>query len=217
VEESYRSRGRLIPHKLKFLGTGFNGTRIGDTCASTSPVVVVSLLSLLGNLVGNIVCRQFVREKLRLVSNIWIKLLTLLITLLLIVNCVVLVIPIMSFSVDDFTTTPRLATLASLKKTELMSLATHYKVEVPTGAQKAEIRKIVASYLIEEDMVSEDENTSTTKLELKKLECQEQERERSNQLRLKELELKKQELALQLKIKELELQLARLPSLRSLI
>ena len=54
-----------------------------------------------------------------------------------------------------------------------MSLATHYKLDIPTGAHKAYIRKTVTSYLVDEDIVSKDDEDATTDLELKKLEYQE--------------------------------------------
>ena len=84
-----------------------------------------------------------------------------------------------------------MATLTSLKKTELVSLATHYKLEIPSGSRKADIRKIITKYLVEEEIVSEEEEDTPTDLE--------------SQLRIKELELKERELSIQLKIKELEL------------
>ena len=200
VEESYRSCGRLISHKLKFLGTGFNGTRSGDTCVSAISVVVAPFLCLLGYIV-----RRLVIEKLRAVSNIWNNLFKLFEILLLIIVILSYLAVTMSFQVKDFTASPRLATLTSLKKTELVSLATHYKLEIPSGSRKADIRKIITKYLVEEEIVSEEEEDTPTDLELKRLEYQERERERESQLRIKELELKERELSIQLKIKELEL------------
>ena len=150
-------------------------------------------------------CR-LVREKFCVLGNIWINLLSVLETLLstvLLVSCLVLLVHTMTFSVDEFAATPRLATLSSLKKTELMALVTHYKLDIPTGAHKADIRKTIVRYLVEEELVLDDDDEVTTDIELKKLEYQERERERANQLRLKELELKEHELSLQLKIKEL--------------
>ena len=44
------------------------------------------------------------------------------------------------FSIDDFAATPRLETLASLKKAELMLLTT---LDTPTGAHKADISVLV--------------------------------------------------------------------------
>jgi len=72
----------------------------------------------------------------------------------------------MSFSIDEFATTPRLETLSSLKKMELMTLVTHYKSDIPTGACKADIRKTIVSYLVEEELVSDDDDKGTTDIEL---------------------------------------------------
>ena len=56
----------------------------------------------------------------------------------------------MSFQIEDFTATPQLATLSSLKKTELVLLATHYKLEIP---RKVDIRRIITKYLVEEEII----------------------------------------------------------------
>ena len=136
--------------------------------------VVVSLLFLL----GHIVCwRGFVREKFCVVGNNWIYLAisNTLLSTVLIVNCLVLLAHIMSFSVDEFAASPRLATLSSLKKAELMSLATNYKLDISTGARKADVRKTIASHLVDEELVSEDDDETSTDLELKKFEYQERE------------------------------------------
>jgi len=140
-------------------------------------------------------------------GNIWINLLSALKTLLstvLLMSCLILLVHTVSFSIDEVAATPHLATLSSLKKTELMALVIHYKLDIPTGARKADIRKTIVSYLVEEELVSDDDDEGTTDIELKKLQYQERERERANQLRLKELELRERKLSLQLKIKELE-------------
>ena len=152
VEGSYQFCGRFNPHKLEFLGTGFNGTRTGDTLTSTTTVVVVSLLSSL----GHIVRRRVVGEKFCLSGSIWNKLSTLLNRLLLtilIVNYLIVSAHVMSFSVEEFAAAPRLATLASLKKSELMLIATHYKLEIAGGTHKADVRKVIVSYLVDEEIV----------------------------------------------------------------
>jgi len=76
------------------------------------------------------------------VGNIWIKLLTLLRTLLLIVlivNYAVILAHVMSFFVDEFVVNSCLATLTTLKKTGLMLLATLYQLDIPTGARKVKV------------------------------------------------------------------------------
>jgi len=112
----------------------------------------------------------------------------------------------MSFSVDSFVESPSLLSLGPLKKAELLSLAEHYKLEATQTMRKAEIRSKLVEYLVDEEIISEEESESTTDtIELRKLELQDKEKEREAQLKMKELEIREQELAMQLKIKELEL------------
>ena len=119
----------------------------------------------------------------------------------------------MSFSVDSFVASPKLTSIGPLRKAELLSLAQYYKLEVSQGMKKAEIRTMIVEYLIEEEIVSEDEGLlSTNTVELKRLELQDKEREREAQLKLKEMELRERELAIQLKMKELEVAAASPPT-----
>ena len=112
----------------------------------------------------------------------------------------------MSFSVESFVEAPTLSSLTLLKKSELLALAYHYKLETTSGMRKNEIRTALIEYLIDKEIISEDEAAETTStVELKKLEFREKEKEREDQLRLKELQFKERELAMQLKIRELEL------------
>ena len=52
---------------------------------------------------------------------------------------------IMPFDVQEFANNPRLATLAALKKSELLSVANHYKVEVPLLFEKPICEKLFRS------------------------------------------------------------------------
>ena len=99
---------------------------------------------------------------------------------------------------EDFIEEPTKEALALLKKKELLDITKHYKIEVVDSARKAEIRKLIVDYLIEEDLINNGGSSDATAnaLELKRLEYQERERERENQLRLKEIELKKKELTI---------------------
>ena len=77
---------------------------------------------------------------------------------------------------------------------------------------KGEVKKVVLSYLTEEELLSEEEleraNVSREDvLELKKLELQE--RDKSIQLKLRELEIREKELAIEYKAKEIELEKAK--------
>jgi len=73
---------------------------------------------------------------------------------------------------------------------------------------KAELKKLVLDYLVEEELIIETDVTDELRgqqlLELKCLEFQEREREREDQFKLKELELREKELAIQLKMRKLE-------------
>jgi len=117
VEESYRSY--VIPHKLKFLGTRFNGTRSGDSYALVISVTVAPFLCLLGY-----IFHCLVAEKLCAVSSIWNSLSKLFEILLLFFVIVSYLVFTTSFQVEEFAANPRVATLLSLKKTELVMLAT---------------------------------------------------------------------------------------------
>ena len=112
------------------------------------------------------------------------------------------------FDIDAFTSKPTLLVLDSLKKTDLLALAQHYKLSINTTQKKGDVKKLVQDNLIDEELVPEEEieslEPSTTLLELKRLEFQEREKERESQLRLKELEVREKELSIQLKLKELE-------------
>ena len=109
---------------------------------------------------------------------------------------------------ENFYKEPTLETLNSFKKKELSDIATHYGLEVPENASKADIKKIVLDHLVEEELISEPDPSDTMRgqhlLELKRLEYQERDRERETQLRMKELELKEKEIAMQLRLRELE-------------
>ena len=62
---------------------------------------------------------------------------------------------------------PTLSSITSLKKSELLALTNHYKLETTSGMRKNEIRTALIEYLVDEEMVSEDEAAeimSTVKL-----------------------------------------------------
>ena len=76
----------------------------------------------------------------------------------------------MSFDVQEFANNPLLATLAALKKSELLSVANYYKVEVSSTIRKAELRKVISQYLVDEEIVSDEEYELATDIELRSLE-----------------------------------------------
>lgn len=77
----------------------------------------------------------------------------------------------MSFSVELFVEAPTLLSLTSLKKSELLALANHYKLETTSGMRKNEIQTALTEHSVDEEIVSEDKAAETTSaVELKKLE-----------------------------------------------
>ena len=95
----------------------------------------------------------------------------------------------------------------TLQKTDLLTIAHHYKLCTTSTTTKGQVKQMILQYFVDKKIfpdttvVSTEQRTMTGEelLELKHLEFQEKEKEREAQLRLKELEL-----STQLKMKELE-------------
>ena len=126
------------------------------------------------------------------------------------------------FSVEEFVKEPSLRVINSLKKPQLIEVGTYYKLEVDASMKKGEVKRLLVEFLIDEEIIPEDEeNSSVTPLsnendlELRRLELQDKEKEREDQLKLKELELREKELLVQLRLKELETPASRPPVVRS--
>jgi len=107
------------------------------------------------------------------------------------------------FSVESFVEKPSLKVVCVLKKSQL---AQHFNLELTTTMKKSEVKQLVIDYLVDEELVPDEEleatsdhDVSENTVELKRLELAEKERE--SQLRLKELEPREKELNVQ---KELE-------------
>ena len=101
--------------------------------------------------------------------------------------------------------------MKSLKKSEFILVAQHYKLEISSTLKKSELKNLVIEHLVEEELVSDDDSdlpdtASATRNtpELRRLGLQDRERERESQLRLKELEIRQKELSVQLQMRELE-------------
>ena len=95
-----------------------------------------------------------------------------------------------------------LRVVKSLKKSEFILVAQHYKLEISSTLKKSELKNLVIEHLVEEELVSNDDSdlpdtASATRntLELRRLGLQDRERERESQLRLKELEIRQKELS----------------------
>lgn len=121
----------------------------------------------------------------------------------------------MSFSVETFAALPSVETLNSLKKNELLQLVEHYSLAASTSMGKCQIKRIVLTHLLDEeiippsevmDEITRDKSSMTGKelLQLKHLEMEERNKERETQYRMKELELREKELTFEVKLKELE-------------
>ena len=108
------------------------------------------------------------------------------------------------FNIETFVEELTLKVVKSLRKTELIQVAQHYKLEVSSTLNKSELKKLAIEYLVEEEVVSEDDSElpptaspseTISSLELRRLELQDKERERESQLKLKELEIREKELS----------------------
>ena len=99
---------------------------------------------------------------------------------------------------EKFYMEPTLEFLNLLKKKELIDAAKHFDLKVNESVSKAELRKLVLGYLVEEELMSGlwtwvyKQTEGEKLLEIKRLKFQEWEHKRENQVKLKELELKKE-------------------------
>ena len=113
----------------------------------------------------------------------------------------------MSFNLEEFILAPTVEEINTLRKTDLLTIAQHYKLGATSATTKGQVKKLILQYFVDEEIFPDSTvmpaeqapMTGEELLELKRLEFQEKERERDAQLRLKELEL-----SMQLKLKELE-------------
>ena len=104
------------------------------------------------------------------------------------------------FRVESFVAEPTLQLLNTMTKHQLTEVANFYKLAITGSMKKGEIKKLLIDYLIDEELVPEDEEHSpvtvnSNTLELKCLEFQERESAREVQLKLKELEVKEKEIS----------------------
>lgn len=121
----------------------------------------------------------------------------------------------MSFNLEEFLARPSKRELDSLLKPQLRQVVRQLEIECEEHAKKAELKRLVLDYFVQEDLISDDKlNGVDSELEIKRLELEhqarEQEKNRECQLKMKELELKEKEIAarneLDLKERELALQ-----------
>ena len=70
----------------------------------------------------------------------------------------------MSFNVETFTASPSVETLNSLKKTELLQLAEYYSLATSTSMGKSQIKRILLTNLVEEEIILSSEVTDEINL-----------------------------------------------------
>ena len=74
---------------------------------------------------------------------------------------------------NQFVESPTLSSLTVLMRSDLLTLANHYKLETTSGMRKNKIRTALIEYLIDEEIVSEDKTVveeTTSAVKLKRLE-----------------------------------------------
>jgi len=101
----------------------------------------------------------------------------------------------MSFNIEEFITNPSKTELDSLLKGQSRQVVQQLEITVENEkrAKKAELKRLLLEYFVEEDLILEDKPGSDSQLEMKRFELEhqarQQEKERECQLRMKELEL----------------------------
>jgi len=87
----------------------------------------------------------------------------------------------MSFTVEAFVSEPKLSKLAMLKRSELVALASHYKLEVSSGMRKGDVWKLLSNFLIDQKLVSDEEiHEGRDSLEIRRLEWRERKRSKKH-------------------------------------
>ena len=113
----------------------------------------------------------------------------------------------MSFNLEEFIESPTVEEINILRKTDLLTIAQHYKLGATSAMTKGQVKQMVMQYFVDEEifpestMVLAEQGTMIGEelLEFKRHEFQEKEKEIEAQLKFKEMEL-----SMQLKMKELE-------------
>ena len=89
------------------------------------------------------------------------------------------------FHLESFVAEPTLRSLSLLKKPQLIEVANHYELSVVSSMKKGEIKRLITTYLIDEELVPEEDiegqlssSVDSSSLELKRLEFQKQEKAR---------------------------------------
>ena len=62
---------------------------------------------------------------------------------------------------DSFYKAPTVEVLDSFKKKEITEVGNHYELELPENASKADIKKIIFEYLVEEEFIFRNQSRQT--------------------------------------------------------
>ena len=113
--------------------------------------------------------------------------------------------------VEDFVSEPTIEKLLKLKREHLISLMSHYDLVVDKSKRKAQIRDVLISHMVKNDIFNDDALEYMPKEEKSEtLRIREMELEHEKEMRLRELEYEREKLEFEkvLKIKELEIMAA---------
>ena len=65
----------------------------------------------------------------------------------------------MSFDLEHFVSSPSLEVINSLKKANLLVIAQHYELSMNESMSKAQIKKSIVEYLLDEELLSDSSDT----------------------------------------------------------
>ena len=91
----------------------------------------------------------------------------------------------MSFNLEEFISSPTVEEINTLRKTDLLTIAHHYKLGATSATTKGQVKQMILQYFVDEEIfrdttvVSAEQGITTGEelLELKRLEFQEKEKE----------------------------------------
>ena len=113
--------------------------------------------------------------------------------------------------VEDFVSEPTIEKLLKLKREHLISLMSHYDLVVDKSIRKAQIRDVLISHIVKNDILNDDALEYISKEEKSEtLRIREMELEHETEMRLRELEYEREKLEFEkvLKLRELEIMAA---------
>ena len=97
--------------------------------------------------------------------------------------------------VEDFVSEPSIEKLLKLKREHLISLMSHYDLVVDKSKRKAQIRDVLISHMVKNDILNDDALEYVSKEEKSEtLRIREMEQEHEKEIRLRELEYEREKL-----------------------